>query len=115
MKYLSVCILPGTTTAANANIGHLADVAGHAHWLGAVAIKAFRHKPEAQLGGGTPTTAGRSCSAPPFPCLGLKAGRFSAAVAIGLWAVVKGRKKADQSADAGIEEQEAPVKELQEA
>ena len=61
VKYLSVLVLPGTTTAANANIGHLADVA------------------------------------------------------IGLWAVVKGRKKADQFANAGIEEQEAPVKEPQEA
>ena len=61
-------------SAASAHPGHLAEAAGHGHWLGAAAV--------------------------------------GAAVAIGLWAALKGRKAADGPARAGKEPAE---EELQEA
>lgn len=59
--------------AAMAHPGHLAEVAGHGHWLGAAAI--------------------------------------GAAIAIGLWQALKGRKDAAEAEEA----EEAPEEELQDA
>ncbi|MGR3321876.1 MAG: DUF6732 family protein [Pseudooceanicola sp.] len=61
--------------AATAHPGHLAEVAGHGHWLGAAAI--------------------------------------GAAIAIGLWAGLRGRK--DEQAEDESAEDETSEEELQEA
>lgn len=57
MKYVTCLGAALTGTAAQADPGHLAEAAGHDHWLGAAAI--------------------------------------GAAIAIGLWAGLKGRKRAE--------------------
>lgn len=59
--------------AAEAHPGHLAEVAGHGHWLGAAAI--------------------------------------GAAIAIGLWAGLKGRKGEAPEAEAGDEDTDAEPRE----
>lgn len=74
MKQFAMLIALLTGTAAHAHPGHLAEVAGHGHWLGAAAL--------------------------------------GAAIAIGLWAGLKGRKADDDSAEA---EEELGEEELQEA
>lgn len=75
MKYAISVIVVMMAGAAQAHTGHLAEVAGHGHWLGAAAI--------------------------------------GAAIAIGLWASLKGRKDAEvneaEAEELGAEE------ELQEA
>jgi len=65
-----------TAGAAHAHPGHLAEVAGHGHWLGAAAI--------------------------------------GAAIAIGLWAALKGRKtqaSAEEDAAEVVEEDDAETRE----
>jgi len=57
-----------TAGAAHAHPGHLAEVAGHGHWLGAAAI--------------------------------------GAAIAIGLWAALKGRKTQAAAEEAGEDAEE---------
>lgn len=64
-------------SAAFAHPGHLAEAAGHGHWLGAAAI--------------------------------------GAAIAIGLWAAVKGRRDAAAGSHAGTETDDAETEESQEA
>ena len=69
MKYLSLIIAGLAGTAAQAHPGHLAEVAGHGHWLGAAAL--------------------------------------GAAIAIGLWAGLKGKRdkaEAEAAEDAGEDE-----------
>lgn len=70
-------IIPGLLigTAAQAHPGHLAEAAGHGHWLGAAAL--------------------------------------GAAIAIGLWAGLKGRKAAAEASEDADES--ASDEELQEA
>ena len=60
-------------TGAQAHPGHLAEVAGHGHWLGAAAI--------------------------------------GAAIAIGLWGAMKGRKDAEAAEDASEEAAEDDAQE----
>ncbi|SLN59012.1 hypothetical protein PEL8287_03178 [Roseovarius litorisediminis] len=73
MKYAMIVLSLLTGTAAKAHPGHMAEAAGHGHWLGAAAL--------------------------------------GAAIAIGLWAGLKGRKPA---AEAQTEDETAD-EELQEA
>jgi len=40
MRYVLAVILAGAAGPAAAHIGHLGEVAGHGHWLGAAAIGA---------------------------------------------------------------------------
>lgn len=74
MTRLAVLLIIAAS-AAQAHPGHLAEVAGHGHWLGAAAI--------------------------------------GAAIAIGLWAGLKGRKDAEAEVDEADEE--TADEELQEA
>ncbi len=69
MRYVSLIAALFSAGAAHAHPGHLAEVAGHGHWLGAAAI--------------------------------------GAAIAIGLWAGLKGRKPAADEAEAEAENAEA--------
>lgn len=69
MRYVSLIAALLFAGAAHAHPGHLAEVAGHGHWLGAAAI--------------------------------------GAAIAIGLWASLKGRKPAADEAEAEDAEAEA--------
>ncbi|WP_297772331.1 DUF6732 family protein [uncultured Roseovarius sp.] len=73
MKFAMILTALLAGTAAHAHPGHLAEVAGHGHWLGAAAI--------------------------------------GAAIAIGLWSGLRGRK--DTAAD--DDEDETPDAEAQEA
>ena len=74
MKSISIaCLVTLCGTAAMAHPGHLAEVAGHGHWLGAAAL--------------------------------------GAAIALGAWAALKGKKKEEGEA----EEVELDDEELQEA
>ena len=73
MKYAMIIPAMLAGTMAQAHVGHLGEVAGHGHWLGAAAI--------------------------------------GAAIAIGLWAGLKG--KSDKADDAEVEE--TSDEELQEA
>ena len=75
MRHATLLALLLSAGAAQAHPGHLAEVAGHGHWLGAAAI--------------------------------------GAAIAIGLWAGLKGRKAA-QADEAEADEAEQD-EELQEA
>lgn len=38
MRLLTVMFFVGSSQAAFAHVGHIADVAGHGHWVGAAAI-----------------------------------------------------------------------------
>lgn len=75
MKHACLIVLLVAAGAAQADPGHLAEVAGHSHWLGAAAI--------------------------------------GAAIALGLWAALKGRKasadgqQADEDTDDTGQKQEA--------
>ncbi len=64
MKYVMTMLPVFAGTPAVAHPGHLAEVAGHGHWLGAAAL--------------------------------------GAAIAIGLWAGLKGRKDAEETADSDV-------------
>ena len=88
MKYIFGTLTIGALTSGgltagpvSAHTGHLAEVAGHGHWLGAAAI--------------------------------------GAAIAIGLWAAVKGPRDAQASEedapDDALPEDEMPEADLQEA
>ena len=72
MKYAMIILCLMTGTAAKAHPGHMAEVAGHGHWLAAAAL--------------------------------------GAAIAIGLWAGLKGRTQAakaqaeDETADEELQE-----------
>lgn len=68
MKHLVLPIFVFGATTANAHPGHLAEVAGHGHWLGAAAL--------------------------------------GAAIAIGLWAGLKGRKDSAEAEEADMPEEE---------
>ncbi|MEP5154044.1 DUF6732 family protein [Planktotalea sp.] len=70
---LTACVFTFLASAAMAHPGHLAEVAGHGHWLGAAAL--------------------------------------GAAIALGAWAALKGKKKEEGEA----EEAELDDEELQEA
>lgn len=71
MKHAILMLALVAASGAQAHPGHLAEVAGHGHWLGAAAL--------------------------------------GAAIAIGLWAGLKGRKQEAAEADEG--EGEAPADE----
>ena len=75
MRYATLFTLLLSAGAAQAHPGHLAEVAGHGHWLGAAAI--------------------------------------GAAIAIGLWAGLKGRKAEEAEAEDAAEAEQD--EELQEA
>lgn len=70
---LIACVLVLWANSALAHVGHLAEVAGHGHWLGAAAL--------------------------------------GAAIALGAWSALKGKKDEDSDAD----EAELDDDELQEA
>lgn len=70
---MTVCFSLLWANAATAHVGHLAEVAGHGHWLGAAAL--------------------------------------GAAIALGAWSALKGKK--DEASDA--DEAELDEEELQEA
>ena len=76
MRFATLTFALLTATGAQGHPGHLAEVAGHGHWLGAAAI--------------------------------------GAAIAIGLWGALKGRKDAAASAEDDTAD-ETPEDELQEA
>lgn len=74
MRYAIIALATLLAGPALAHPGHLAEVAGHGHWLGAAAL--------------------------------------GAAIAIGLWAGLRGRRDAEAETDA---EEETADEELQEA
>ena len=74
MRFATLAFAVLAATGAQAHPGHLAEVAGHGHWLGAAAI--------------------------------------GAAIAIGLWGALKGRKEAKAEEDAA---EDAPEDDAQEA
>lgn len=73
MKYATIITGLLTGTAAQAHTGHLAEVAGHGHWLGAAAL--------------------------------------GAAIAIGLWAGLRGKRDQAEAEDS----EEVAEEEMQEA
>ncbi len=73
MKHVGLLMALLAGLPAHAHPGHLAEVAGHGHWLGAAAI--------------------------------------GAAIAIGLWAGLRGRKDADEPEEVAIEDDAADPQE----